>query len=163
MIAATSMPESAHYNSEIAVEIDARPDLLGILRGTVEFWCRRRGVEDEQAHQLAMAVDEAAANIVRHAYGLQNGRIRMRCAARPTDRGGELTIELEDDGKQVPADLIKSRDLNDIRPGGLGVHLIQEATDEVTWQHLPEGGTLLTMRVHVPAPAMETENSPHGS
>ncbi len=157
------MPDPAHDNSEITVELDARPDLLGILRGTIEFWCRRRGIGDDRAHQLAMGVDEAAANIIRHAYGDQGGRIRMACAAARTDSGADLTITLEDDGRQVPVDLIKSRHLDDIRPGGLGVHLIQQAADDVTWRHRPEGGTMMTMRVRVSvSDALSTEEIPNG-
>ncbi|MDP7029961.1 MAG: ATP-binding protein [Phycisphaerales bacterium] len=157
------MPDPECDHSEIAVEIDAKPDLLGILRDTIEFWSRRRSLTDDRAHELAMAVDEAASNIVRHAYQEKpGGRIRMRCRAARAGEGIDLTIVLEDDGTQVPLDLIKSRNLDDVRPGGLGVHLIQQATDEVTWQHRPEGGTLLTMRVHIPARTLTLENAADG-
>jgi hypothetical protein len=42
---------------------------------------------------------------------------------------------------------IKSRDLDEIRPGGLGVHIITEVMDEVRWEKRTDGpiGMRLTM------------------
>ena len=52
---------------------------------------------------------------------------------------------IEDLASQVdPAD-IQSRDLDDIRPGGLGVHIIREVMDEVTWERRSPKGMRLTM------------------
>jgi anti-sigma regulatory factor (Ser/Thr protein kinase) len=61
-----------------------------------------------------------------------------------------LQFTLEDDGEQVDLDTIRPRELDDVRPGGLGIHLIREVMGEAIWEHLPEGGTRLTMRA-VPA------------
>ena len=47
---------------------------------------------------------------------------------------------------QVDVELIKSRALDDIKPGGLGVHLIQTVMDEATWVKREDGGMKLTMK-----------------
>ena len=57
-----------------------------------------------------------------------------------------ITICVRDYGKEVHPSQIKSRDLNDIRPGGLGVHIISECMDEVSYSPADGGGTVLTMR-----------------
>jgi anti-sigma regulatory factor (Ser/Thr protein kinase) len=58
-------------------------------------------------------------------------------------------MTLEDDGQQVPLHTMCSRDLADVKPGGLGVHLIQQVMDEVVYSHRPTGGTMLSMRVDI--------------
>lgn len=92
-----------------------------------------------------MAVDEAAANIIRHAYQDQSGRIRLTCKVADAS----IWLELEDDGVQVPLDSIQPRPLDDVRPGGLGVHLIQQVMENVTWAHRDEGGTRLLMSMPI--------------
>ena len=60
--------------------------------------------------------------------------------------GNDLVFELLDDADFVDTDTIKARDLEDIKPGGLGVHLINEIMDTV--EFLPrsvEGGNILRM------------------
>ena len=45
---------------------------------------------------------------------------------------------------------VSTRDLEDIRPGGLGVHLIEEIMDSVHYEHRDGGGMRLTMRKRIP-------------
>ena len=92
-----------------------------------------------------MAVDEALSNIYRHGYnGSTDGRVHMTFSAKTTPTA-TISIEIEDDAIQVDSDIIQSRDLQDIKPGGLGVHLIQTVMDTSTWVKRPEGGMKLTM------------------
>ena len=39
----------------------------------------------------------------------------------------------------------KSRNLGDVRPGGLGIHFIKSVVDKIEYDHPPEGGMLLKM------------------
>ena len=43
--------------------------------------------------------------------------------------GSTIQFVIEDRARQVPLDRIKGRPLDDIRPGGLGIHLIREVMD----------------------------------
>ena len=61
-----------------------------------------------------------------------------------------LEIVIEDDARQVDLDTIRSRDLEDVRPGGLGVHLITEIMDEAVYEHRAEGGMRLRMHKRLP-------------
>jgi anti-sigma regulatory factor (Ser/Thr protein kinase) len=63
-----------------------------------------------------------------------------------------IKIVLEDRARQVALEKIKSRDLEDVRPGGLGVFIIAEIMDEVHYEHREGGGMRLTMIRRVPAP-----------
>ena len=98
-----------------------------------------------EAGQVSMAVDEALSNIYRHGYhGSTEGRVRLTFTTLTTPLP-TIRIVIEDDAKQVDTDVIQSRDLQDIKPGGLGVHLIQTVMDNATWVKRNEGGMKLTM------------------
>jgi anti-sigma regulatory factor (Ser/Thr protein kinase) len=106
---------------------------------------RQCGFTDREAGQISMAVDEALSNIYRHGYhGALDGRVRFYFETNASPQP-HIAIEIEDDAKQVDTDLIQSRDLEDIKPGGLGVHLIQSVMSHATWINRSEGGMKLSM------------------
>ena len=57
-----------------------------------------------------------------------------------------IEIRIRDYGQQVDLAKIAGRDLGDIRPGGLGVHLIRAMMSSADYFHAPGGGLLLIMR-----------------
>jgi hypothetical protein len=58
----------------------------------------------------------------------------------------DFEVKIRDYGKQSPLENIKSRDLKDIRPGGLGVYFIKQCSKSSEYKHLPNGiGTELTL------------------
>ncbi|MHC5028100.1 MAG: ATP-binding protein [Planctomycetota bacterium] len=58
---------------------------------------------------------------------------------------GGIEIVIDDLARQVDPGTIQGRDLDDIRPGGLGVYIIREIMDKVEFACRPEGGMSLTM------------------
>ena len=86
------------------------------------------------ADEIVMAVDEACQNVIRHAYGsVHQGDILLRVE----QEGDRLVLWLRDFAPRVDPEQIAPRDLDDVRPGGLGVHLIQELMDECGF--VPQG------------------------
>jgi sigma-B regulation protein RsbU (phosphoserine phosphatase) len=81
---------------------------------------------------VCLAVDEATQNIIRHAFPENmSGRIEI---------GGyiaaeKLHVSITDTAPLIDLDKVKPRDLDDIREGGLGTHLIQEIADTAHWWH----------------------------
>ena len=163
MIAAEAMQDSPHNDADLVLDFDARPDLLCVIRSMIDAWCHRAGIARTRVDRICLAVDEAVTNIMRHAYDNGPGRIRMQCSRISHDQQPMLLIRLEDDGRQVPLDTIRPRDLDDVRPGGIGVYLIQDVADEAVWSHRPTGGTMLTLRISVPDLAATTvpKEEPH--
>jgi serine/threonine-protein kinase RsbW len=93
------------------------------------------GFDVAQADQLALAVDEASTNVIEHAYrGAANRRIELRF----DDRGGELRVEVADDGEAVDPREVPQVDLgryaSERRTGGLGMHLMGRIMDSVTFR-----------------------------
>lgn len=69
-----------------------------------------------------------------------------------TGRAGAMKIVLEDEARQVEVCNIKSRDLEDVRPGGLGVHIIKQVMDDVVYEKRDGLGMRLTMIKKVSPP-----------
>jgi anti-sigma regulatory factor (Ser/Thr protein kinase) len=57
---------------------------------------------------------------------------------------------------------IRSRDLDDIRPGGLGVHIIHEVMDEVRYERRDSRGMRLTMVKQRRSPEVCGTEDAHG-
>ncbi len=116
------------------------------------------GFTERIAGQIAMAVDEALCNIHKHGYDAGYGRALLEVRTTATAEGPRIDITLKDNAKQVEVTEIKSRDLDNVRPGGLGVHLIQTVMDKATWTKRTEGGMLLMMhKTHARTPSPETK------
>ena len=77
---------------------------------------------------IVLAVGEACMNIIQHAYKDENGDIILEVEKH----GDSMTFRLTDFARhKTCAEEMKSRPLDEIRPGGLGCHLINEIMDEV--------------------------------
>lgn len=127
----------------LRIEFPARAESLADVRAAVQRTLARQGVSGREAAQLVLAIDEACANIIRHAYGgCGQGRILLRIERQR----GQLRFHLRDDAPAVDPGCVKPRDLSECRPGGLGVNIINETMDR--WRLRPlrrHCGNVLTM------------------
>ena len=132
----------------IQLQMLSDPMLLSGAREMVLWVARRTGFNELDCSQIALAVDEALCNVFRHGYDRSTeGTIWMSIwpkAGTETEQGS-IKIVIEDEAKQVDPEGIKSRDLDDIRPGGLGVHIIKEVMDHAVYEKRPQVGMRLTM------------------
>ncbi|MGC1480741.1 MAG: ATP-binding protein [Chthoniobacterales bacterium] len=128
---------------ELEFESDAS-ELCG-MRDAVRAFLLESDVPEMDAELVVLALDEACANIIRHAYeGNPEQPIRLRCECR----NGTLECVLRDYGKTADPRKIKGRALDDFRPGGLGVRIMERAFDCVDFLPMPEGTQLsLTKRL----------------
>jgi phosphoserine phosphatase RsbU/P len=114
---------------------------LGTVRAFIESWAKYAGFDDIIVGQIILACDEATTNIYRYAYDGLGGAVGFEAGLEE----GQLCIRMIDQGKPVELDKIKGRDLDDLRPGGLGVILLQQVFDHVEYSPR-EVGTVLTLR-----------------
>ncbi len=126
-----------------SMRVPARANQLKNIRQAVSASAKSCGTSSRVVQDLTLAVDEACQNIIRHAYaGVPAGDIIMEF--RRND--DEMIILLRDFAPPVDVSKIKPRDLEDLRPGGLGTHFIREIMDEVTFlPPLAEGGNVLKL------------------
>lgn len=124
-------------------EFVSRADRLLPMRGAVRDALVAAGCPADEREELVLAVNEACANVIRHGYGNRpDGQIRLRI-----QRQGDLLIfQLQDQAPPVDVSNVHPRPLDEIRPGGLGTHLMREIMDDVVFMQPPEGnGNLLQM------------------
>jgi len=121
----------------------SQADMLQPVRKIIRELAQAQGCNDEKISAMVMAINEACMNIIQHAYkGSPDGEIILEFWRKP-DR---MIIKLLDFSETVDKSKIKSRDLDDIRPGGLGVHLMQQVMDKVEYLDNPDGqGNILQM------------------
>jgi len=132
----------------LSLEITSDPAELPKVRTTVRNWSKRHDWQEDQIADIVLAVDEALSNVIRHGYDGEPGH-KIKVAARMIEdpsHGPGLEISIRDFGKQVELDSIRGRDLDDLRPGGLGVHIIRSVMSCTKYSHADGGGMQLVMR-----------------
>jgi anti-sigma regulatory factor (Ser/Thr protein kinase) len=146
----------------LKLELRSNPNLLCVVRGAMERLTEVFGFAAPEIRSVTRAVDEALTNIMRHAYGGRVDQpIEMLCrrvAQRRTSDGGDgLEILLSDRGPAVDPAKLRGRRLDEIKPGGLGLHFIRQSMDTVEFKRTR--GTNQLRLVKYLTPAKETCSS----
>lgn len=113
-----------------AQDYAARTESLAEVRTAVHAATLNAGGSETCADEIVLAVNEACMNILQHGYHFVAGQL-FRVEIAKEDRA--LVILLCDNGEKATEDKLKPRALDDVRPGGLGVHFIRELTDTIAY------------------------------
>ncbi len=119
----------------LRMELRSDPEMLCVVRNALAELAAKLGFSEPDCRAVVLAVDEALTNIIRHAY-LGDPERTIEASFRrihvPGDSksGDALEIVLEDSGV-TPPEKMCGRALEDVRPGGLGLHFIRESMDTV--------------------------------
>jgi len=120
----------------IHIHITAHPANLKQIRVMTAKASAAAGLPEKEAGAVILAIDEACSNIIKHCC--QGDPTRSIDITMALDKAC-LRVTLVDNGTLFNIDSIKPRDIQDIKPGGLGVHIIREVMDVVEYSHTPEG------------------------
>jgi len=119
------------------------PAHLAAVRAAVEALSAEAGFEAKPSGEIGLAVNEAIANIIRHAYG-RAGDMPIEMTANV--KAGAIEITLRDWGSgECPAASSHREPMDPLTPGGLGLVCMHRLMDEVLFTPQPRG-MLLTMR-----------------
>lgn len=106
----------------------ARAAALKDIRQEVQAALVTQGLGEAVVRDVVLAVDEACQNIVRHAYG---GKGEGDILVELRREGEQLVALLRDFAEPAGPDVIRDREPDPERIGGLGVHLMRTVMDEV--------------------------------
>ncbi len=121
------------------LHIESRTERLIAVREFVSEAARQAGFGDEEVSKIALAVDEACTNIIKHAYKFDPTKtieisIRQRKSA--------FEVSITDSGRQFNPDEITPPDMREYlthyRRGGLGIYLMKSLMDKVEY-HITQG------------------------
>lgn len=132
----------------LEIRISADCAALRGVRAKVVRFAEGCGLDPTEIDELSLAVTEALANVIEHGYGGPCEK-PIDIALSRVVRGGRqgVAVRVRDWADRVDPDRICGRDLDDVRPGGLGVHIIRSVMDEVTYAAVQDDdcGMILTM------------------
>lgn len=120
------------------VQFAAKFEFLDEIREFVGDIARKNGFSDKEVYNIQLATDEAASNVIEHAYeSVADGTLEISCGCK----NNIITIILVDHGESfdpsdVPAPDLKA-DLSDRKIGGLGLFLMRKLMDEVHYNAEP--------------------------
>jgi anti-sigma regulatory factor (Ser/Thr protein kinase) len=128
---------------EMKVVMPSDPRYLPVIRGAMAPLAAAIGWDEAECRAITLALDEAIANVIRHAYANRtDGIIEMEC--RETADGLEITML--DHGEAPDKSKICARELGCDQPGGLGTHIIRKVMDIVSYERLPNGNRFIASK-----------------
>ena len=147
-------------HSPIELRILSEPRFLCVARAAIGAAVEKIGFDDGVSGQVMLAVDEALANIIRHGYqGRADGPIWIGFEPLESNGHSGFRITIEDEARQVDPQSICGRELDEVRPGGLGVHIIRKIMDKVEYTRREPGGMRLVMTKTAPTPGPAQERA----
>ncbi len=130
--------------SAVTLKVQSHPRYLSLIRDVTTRFCLTCGIDDDLTGKIKLAVDEACSNVIKYAYhGDTSGGIVVKYSFSKK----RISIIIEDNGEKADPEKIRGRDLDDVRPGGLGMHFIRRVFDIVEFDAKKiKGNRLLLMK-----------------
>jgi len=110
----------------VVVTVPSHPKYLCIVREVTAKMGQMHGLGEEIVEQIRLAVDEACTNVIKYAY---RGNADEQIVVRYRVDSERFEVVIEDTGIKADPLAIAGRKLEEVRPGGLGVHFIKRCFD----------------------------------
>jgi serine/threonine-protein kinase RsbW len=123
---------------KLSMNVPSKTENLSAVRDFISDAARRFGFADEDVSNIALAVDEACTNIIKHAYNFDASKeinivVRMKSP--------EFEILIADKGKHFRPENVAMPDMKEYltkyKKGGLGMLLMQKLMDKVEYRIQP--------------------------
>lgn len=130
------------------IEFASHPANLSLVRDFVRQFLRPLPLAEVEKDLIVLGLDEACTNVIRYAYQQQTNQLIALACHHHDDH---IVFRLRDYGAQCEPSQLQGRPLDLVQPGGLGIHLIKRAFDQVDYNLKREGTELvLTKRLGPP-------------
>lgn len=128
----------AAIEQKFTLQVPSSTENLALIREFVTSVGRQATLTEAEIGQLELAVDEACANVIEHAYGHD---ITKDVSVRATFDDQKLKISVIDEGRGFDPAEVNQKSLDQLvherRSGGLGIRLIKTLMDEVSYEIEP--------------------------
>jgi serine/threonine-protein kinase RsbW len=123
---------------KFTLQVPSSTENLSLIREFVTAVGRQAQLEEPEISNLELAVDEACANVIEHAYGHD---ITKEVVVRAKFDDESLRISVIDEGRgfdpaNVGQDSVEQL-IHARQSGGLGIRLIKKLMDEVSYEIMP--------------------------
>jgi serine/threonine-protein kinase RsbW len=122
------------------LEFSSHTANLALMRKNVWEFLETYPFSKKERLMMVLGVDEACTNIIRYAYELRDDEL---ITLSMEGLRNCVRMRLRDYGKKAAKDAMKGRPHDQLRPGGLGLHLIRNAFDRVDYITKPRGTELV--------------------
>jgi anti-sigma regulatory factor (Ser/Thr protein kinase) len=111
--------------------VPSDPRFLSIARNMVSEVSAICGLPEEACQRVTLALDEALANVIRHAYkNHYDQEIELDCQVNAE----RIVFRLLDEGEPPDPAMICGQPLNDVSLSGRGTHLMRAIMDEMSYK-----------------------------
>jgi anti-sigma regulatory factor (Ser/Thr protein kinase) len=147
--AQTQTPTPQHNGAgRLMLNVTSDPANLAPVRRACEAFCRSHGLDEAAVADVGLCVNEAMANVTRHAYGGATDKpVVVTAESLQAGEGGNagVRITLRDWGNGVNPLALPRKERDPMKPGGLGLVCLRQLVDEADYQPQQGGGMLLTI------------------
>jgi anti-sigma regulatory factor (Ser/Thr protein kinase) len=126
----------------IRIIIPASPEYLTVARNAARRAAEICGIDDKEASDIKLAVDEACSNAIKYACR-NDADNELDLEISFSD--DEFRVVISDTGDRTDPAVVQGRDLDDVRPGGLGVHFIRKVFDRMEFDPDKKEGNRLVL------------------
>jgi len=124
------------------LNVSSDPANLAGVREAFETFCGNCGFDSTERGEIVLCVNEALANVTRHAYG---GATDRPIAVSGEYQDGAIEITIRDWGNGVNPAALPPKPHDPLTPGGLGLVCLRRLMDDV--QYTPQSdGMVMKMR-----------------
>ena len=127
------------------IEFASHPANLCLVRDFIRQFLKPYAFSDSEKDLIVLGLDEACTNVIRYAYHHEPDQ--LICLVCEEIESG-VRFRLRDYGTQCDPSKLQGRPLDLVQPGGLGIHLIRRAFNQVDY-NLKKEGTELVLEKHL--------------
>jgi serine/threonine-protein kinase RsbW len=119
-------------SKHVQLKLPSHTDYLDVIREFISKLAHEAGFDEENVYKIALALDEACTNVIRHAYDGEDEQC-VEVEAEVDRKGMKITVS--DSGKGFDPDAVETPNIEKLmaqhRFGGFGLYIIKTLMDEV--------------------------------
>ncbi len=120
----------------LKLDMPSHPRFLSVVRAAIDELSLAVGLPKDECDAVTLAVDEALANIIRHAYkNRYDQKIEFDCLVSEK----QMEFTLLDQGEPPDPARICAQPMDELALSGRGTHLIKAIMDEVSYKQVSGG------------------------